>query len=109
MNDGPAGGFTADVDALARHAARFDTLAERVGEIDAALRGAIEPLEGVWGADDVGRSFAEGHQPGAQQARSGLAALPERLAGMGGRLGATAEQYRAVDEDAAARLRRDES
>jgi hypothetical protein len=95
----PGAGFHADSDRLARHGADFAGHADRAGEIVAGLRRTLDRLDGCWGADEVGRSFAEGHVPAAGEALDHLGALPDRIALVGGRFTDTAAAYRAVESD----------
>lgn len=98
--DGP--GFSADTDSVARHAERFDGLADRVGRIHRELRDALRDAGDCWGADEVGRSFADGHVDPAETTAGELGRLPERLGDMRERLTATATGYREADEGSAA-------
>ncbi|GDY31354.1 hypothetical protein [Gandjariella thermophila] len=99
------GGFHADSDRLERHGAEFARHADRAGEIVAGLRRTLQRLDGCWGADEVGSSFAEGHLPHAQAVLEHLGTLPDRLASVGGRFADTAAAYRAAESDNLGALR----
>lgn len=89
MNDA----FHADPEQLATHAAEFDGLAERAGQIHADLRSALTALGTPWGDDDAGRSFAEVHTGPADETLTQLEALPGRLGDVGGRFVTSARAY----------------
>lgn len=104
MNAGGPG-FSADPDAMARHAERFDGLGERAARIHDELSDALRDAGDCWGADEVGKSFAAGHVERADATVADLGGLPERLGDMRTRLTGTAAGYRETDRDAAGSLR----
>lgn len=97
-------GFSADAGSLARHAERFDGLAEEVGRIQGELRDALGEAGDCWGSDAVGQSFAAGHVEPSEATMSELDGLPALLSDVRGRLTETAAGYRETDEGAAADL-----
>lgn len=90
-------GFHADSDRLERHGAEFAGHADRAGEIVTGLRRTLDRLHGCWGDDEVGRSFADGHLPAANEVLDHLGGLPDRLASVGGKFADTAAAYRATE------------
>lgn len=101
MNAGGSG-FSVDAGSLARHAERFDGLAEEVGRIQGELRDALGEAGDCWGSDAVGQSFAAGHVEPSETTMSELGALPDLLSDVRGKLAGTAAGYRETDEGSAA-------
>ena len=86
-------GFRTDVELLAIRAAAFGGLSESAGRIADDLRADVEQYGECWGADEVGRSFAEGHVAAAEAALTGVDTLPGALAGFGSRWTASATTF----------------
>ena len=86
-------GFRTDVELLANRAAAFGGLSASAGRIADDLRAEVEQYGECWGADEVGRSFAEGHVEAAEAALTGVDTLPGALADFGSRWTASATTY----------------
>jgi hypothetical protein len=99
------GGFHADIERLERHGGAFAGHADRAAEIAGGLRQTLDRLDGCWGSDEVGNSFAAGHVTAASEALSRLASLRDQLAAVGSRFTDTAAAYRRTESDNVAVLR----
>ncbi|SHG48110.1 hypothetical protein [Streptoalloteichus hindustanus] len=95
-----ADGFRADHELLADRARQFEGLAGRAGAIAEELAATLAATGACWGGDEIGRSFAAGHEGPAGDTVGRLTALAGQLGAVGERFAATARDYRAA-EDAA--------
>lgn len=97
-------GFRSDVQQLSDRAMEFEVHSDTARRILRDLRAVLDETEDCWGADEIGRGFAETHRPGADEALRALESTSQRLREMGTKLADVARTYRQVDESAAARL-----
>ncbi|HVK20457.1 MAG TPA: hypothetical protein VM677_03770 [Actinokineospora sp.] len=87
--------MTLRVDAakLARDAAQFTGLAERVEAIHRDLADQLGAIGACWGTDEIGRGFADVHATPAEQTLAAVQGLPARLADVGERFAGNAAAY----------------
>lgn len=99
-------GFHVDTERLADHATAFDDLRLRADGISEKLRAALREAGSCCGDDAVSHSFSAVHEPSAGRTLTGIAGIPETLAGVGDRFSRAASTYESVDEATADAVRR---
>lgn len=90
-------GFRSDPEQLGRRAREFDELAARARRVAEQLRRALEATGACWGADEIGRSFAETHLRRARQALDDVDGLAPRLREVGANLAGKASDQQQVE------------
>ncbi|MCP2169989.1 WXG100 family type VII secretion target [Goodfellowiella coeruleoviolacea] len=98
-------GFRSDNERLLTGATQLTAAGEQARQIAARLQRELAALGECWGADAIGRSFAQRHVPAAQSTMARLDELSEQLHDVGRRFADTAAAYQQVEHDNAARLR----
>lgn len=98
-------GFRSDNERLRTGATQLVAAGEQAKQIAARLRRELAALGECWGADAVGRSFAQRHVPAAEATMARLDELSGQLHDVGRRFADTAAAYEQAEHDNVARLR----
>ncbi|WP_436492138.1 WXG100 family type VII secretion target [Actinokineospora sp. HUAS TT18] len=96
--------LNADPARLARDAAQFTALAERVEAIHRDLADQLTALGACWGADEIGQSFAAVHAAPATETLTAVGGLPARLGDVRDRFVSTAAAYAEGEQENVDRL-----
>ncbi|MFD4404327.1 hypothetical protein ACFWPH_16375 [Nocardia sp. NPDC058499] len=96
-----SGELRLDLDDLRERGARLADIADRVQQTYAGLQYCLQQAEGSFGDDYMGRTFAEQFTPRAEQVVSTVRAMAEGMRSNATGIMSTANEFGALDNDAA--------
>lgn len=99
-----SGELRLDSAGLREHGARLAEVADRMRQTHTGLQACLEPAEGSWGDDHMGRAFAEQFTPHADQVVKTVQAMAEHLHSTASGTMSAANEFDDQDADNAARV-----
>jgi hypothetical protein len=98
--------FHLDVQAMTPEMRKLGGMSERLAQATNKLVGDLEPHEGCWGEDDIGKGFAKDYVPHCQQTIGEAKQATQGVGNVAGGVQRIVNQFQQIDQANAERVRR---